>query len=97
MRKYLLLFTFAITATNPVGTSSPSPASNAVVPGRGAYQALVPARILDTRNGTGGVGPGASLNVQVTGLGGVPSSAVSAVVVNVTVTNTTAAMYRTTL
>ena len=40
-------YTFTITATNPVGTSSPSPASNAVVPGRGAYQALPPARILE--------------------------------------------------
>ena len=46
------------------------------------------ARILDTRNGTGAplakIGPGSSIAVQVTGRGGVPSSGVSAVVVNVT-------------
>jgi len=69
------------------------------------YVPLVPARILDTRNGIGGVpvaqlGPGATMTVQVTGQGGVPGSSVGAVVVNVTVTNTSApshlTVYRTT-
>src|SRR5438105_9423976 len=46
-------------------------------------------RILDTRDGTGGVpstplGPNASLDAQVAGLGGVPASGASAVVLNVT-------------
>jgi hypothetical protein len=49
-----------------------------------------PHRILDTRNGTGGVkgavGPAQSAKLQVTGVQGVPSSGVTAVVMNVTVT-----------
>ena len=61
---------------------------------------LPPARILDTRSGTGGVpisrlGPGGSLDFTVAGAGGVPASGVGAVVLNVTVTNTTAPGYLT--
>ena len=56
----------------------------------GAFGALAPARLLDTRDGTGAtakpVAAGSSARVQVTGRGGVPSSGVSAVVLNVTVT-----------
>jgi hypothetical protein len=56
----------------------------------GGYHALTPSRILDTRNGTGGiggpVGPGATVTVPVAGQGGVPASGVSAVVLNATVT-----------
>ena len=58
----------------------------------GRYQPLAPARILDTRYGTGGIsGPvGASpAKVKVWGRGGVPSGA-TAVVMNVTVTEPTA-------
>ncbi len=58
------------------------------------YHPLTPARILDTRNGTGGfsspVGPGATIDVIVSGVGGVPASGVTAAVINVTVVNTTA-------
>jgi alpha-tubulin suppressor-like RCC1 family protein len=60
------------------------------------YHALTPARILDTRNGVGGSGPVApegSIEVKVTGVGGVPDSGVAAVVVNVTATNPTRATY----
>ncbi|MGL5825494.1 MAG: hypothetical protein ACRCYU_11880 [Nocardioides sp.] len=57
--------------------------------GQGGYQPLpAPARTLDTRYGTGAptgqVGPGGSITVQVTGRAGVPTSGVSAVVVNLT-------------
>jgi hypothetical protein len=66
-------------------------ASAAVVPG--GYLPLQPTRILDTRVGNGApiapVGPGSTLTVQVSGRGGVPATSVSAVVLNVTVTNTT--------
>ena len=58
----------------------------------GRYAALVPARVLDTRNGTGGgvrVGPGASMNLQVGGRGGVPATGVAAAVLNVAATGTT--------
>jgi hypothetical protein len=67
--------------------------------GTGRYHALSPARILDTRDGTGGVvgpvGPGAAVSVPVAGRGGVPASGVSAVVMNVTVTQPTAAGFLT--
>ena len=73
-------------------------ASAAVTPG-GTFHALTPARILDTRIGTGGVsaplGPGATLNVLVGGQGGVPSASVSAVVLNVTATDPTATSFLT--
>ena len=58
------------------------------------YTALVPARLLDTRNGTGApaakVGQGATVDLQVTGRGGVPATGVSAVVFNLTVTDPSA-------
>ena len=79
--------------------------------GTGLYSPLTPARICDTRaeqtgvvaanqcnhngTGTGTLGTGTSLPVQVTGQGGVPATGVSAVVLNITVTNTSAASYLT--
>jgi len=64
----------------------------------GRFESVAPARILDTRTGTGGgvrLGPGASLDMQVTGAGGVPASGVQAAAMNVTVTGTTAPGYLT--
>ena len=65
----------------------------------GRFNALSPARVLDTRVGTGAptatVGPAGTLNVQVTGVGGVPASGVSAVVLNVTVIAPTATSFLT--
>jgi hypothetical protein len=56
------------------------------------YSALTPARILDTRTGNGApaakLGAGSAMTLQVTGRGGVPATGVSAVVLNVTVTDT---------
>jgi hypothetical protein len=51
----------------------------------GRYQPLVPARIADTRLGAGGVrlGPGQSLDLQVSGQGGAPATGVTAAVLNV--------------
>jgi hypothetical protein len=57
-----------------------------------SYRALSPARILDTRSGLGAagpVGPGGQITLDVTGVGGVPDSGVSAVVLNVTATGAT--------
>jgi len=62
----------------------------------GGQVALAPARITDTRTGSGQanagshLGPGGTLAIQVTGAGGVPASGVSGAILNVTVTNTTA-------
>ena len=63
------------------------------------YVALSPTRITDTRAGSGypnagkTLGAGGSINVQVTGAEGVPTSGVTAVVVNVTVVGPTASSY----
>ena len=58
-----------------------------------------PVRLLDTRSGLGArigtVGPGGIVSLQVGGVDGVPSSGVTAVVLNVTVTGPTAGSYLT--
>jgi hypothetical protein len=65
----------------------------------GTYYPRTPARLMDTRYGTGvrkGVlGKKGTVSLQVTGRGGVPASGVSAVVLNVTVTSPTSASYLT--
>ncbi|MEO6204827.1 MAG: fibronectin type III domain-containing protein, partial [Mycobacteriales bacterium] len=65
----------------------------------GAFGSLAPARILDTRSGVGApagaVAAKATLPVQVLGRGGVPTTGVSAVVVNVTVVDPTSSGYLT--
>ena len=57
-----------------------------------SYAALTPARLLDTRAGVEApaakLGTGSAITLQVTGRGGVPATGVSAVVLNVTVTDT---------
>ncbi|WP_377644658.1 hypothetical protein [Oryzobacter terrae] len=62
----------------------------------GSFVSLAPSRVLDTRSSVGSAGPVAArgtARVQVTGRGGVPASGVSAVVMNVTVTQAKAAGY----
>ena len=62
----------------------------------GAFAPLSPTRIVDTRNGTGAAGPvarGRTVDVQVTGRGGVPTSGAGAVVLNITATSPTAGGY----
>lgn len=65
----------------------------------GEFQPLPPTRILDTREGNGApaakVGPASTLNLRVAGRGGVPINGVSAVVMNVTATNPSAAGFLT--
>jgi FlgD Ig-like domain len=75
--------TVTITAASTMGMTS------------GGMVSLSPARVLDTRSNGGKLGAGESRSVQVTGVGGVPASGVSAVVLNVTVTETTAGGYLT--
>jgi len=64
-----------------------------------SYAPIPPSRVLDTRNATGdpsgAFGGGTQRNEQIAGVGGVPSTGVSAVVLNVTVTGPTAASYLT--
>ena len=58
------------------------------------FTGVTPARIADTRNGTGvpaaRLGQDRTLGIQVTGRGGVPATGVSAVVLNVTAVDPTA-------
>jgi prepilin-type processing-associated H-X9-DG protein len=65
----------------------------------GEFTPLTPARILDTRTAVGGhpgvLGPAQKFDAQITGQGGVPATGVSAVVLNATVTGTTAPSYLT--
>jgi hypothetical protein len=67
--------------------------------GGGRYNPIAPSRIMDTRNAVGPVSAplsaGTSVNLDVTGFGGVPASGVSAVVVNLTATETTSAGFLT--
>ncbi len=62
----------------------------------GRLQPLAPARLLDTRSGTGGfrtLGWNQAIDLPVVNSGGVPPSGVSAVVLNLTVTNPSTAGY----
>jgi hypothetical protein len=65
----------------------------------GWFNPLVPARLLDTRDGTGStqapIGSGGMISLQVTGRGGVPPTGAEAVVINVTATDPTTASYLT--
>ncbi len=92
--------TLTATATDPVSNvSAASAAFGYTLEIQGQYRALTPARILDTRTGVGApavkIGPGQTREVQVTGQGGVPATGVSAVVINVTVTEPTTASHLT--
>ena len=67
-------------------------------PAPAQYHPLQPARIFDTRTGLGGatgkLGQASAVDVQVTGVGGVPSSAtVQAAVLNITAVNGTAGSF----
>ncbi|SCG48588.1 choice-of-anchor D domain-containing protein [Micromonospora halophytica] len=65
----------------------------------GMYYPISPARIMDTRTGLGApkakIGAAKKVDLQVAGRGGVPSSGVSSVVLNVTVTGPTASSFLT--
>jgi hypothetical protein len=88
-------YTFRIRARNDVGTGEFSNPSNAVTPigPEGEYVPVVPFRVYDTREADGpkmGSGTGAIRTVKVAGKGSVPTSGVSAVVLNITAINPTA-------
>jgi hypothetical protein len=80
-------------------TSHSAQTSHVTASVAGTYVPLTPSRITDTRAGSGypnagnTLGTGGSINIQVTGVGAVPASGVTAVVVNVTVVGPTAPSY----
>lgn len=82
---------FDVAGFVPTTTGTPGP--------DGLYNPLLPARILDTRDGTGGyttpVRSGQTIRLQVSGRGGVPATGASAVVLNVAATDATAESYLT--
>ncbi|MBB5870908.1 hypothetical protein F4553_004287 [Allocatelliglobosispora scoriae] len=104
-------FTVKPTAIGPEGVSYRFPVNNLsqVVDARlevygisgeiSTYHQLPPQRILDTRSGLGTpkapIGPGGQVQLSVLGVGGVPASGVTAVVLNVTVTAPTTDGYLT--
>ena len=83
---------------SPSASPSASPSSAPLVPQvpqstddvQGRFTPLTPARVFDSRDGSGGVPgrlePGRPVTVDVTGRGGVPPAGVTAVAINVTVT-----------
>jgi hypothetical protein len=78
-----------LTAVLAAGSGTAGSAPAQAVDPFGEFTGVTPARILDTRSGLGQpaaapVGPGASIDVQVAGRGGVPATGVQAVVLNVT-------------
>ena len=88
-------YSVTVAATNGFGASSPSVAVTGTPDGSGAFVALTPSRVLDTRSGdrVGSLavaGGGVPYVLQVTGQGGVPSGGVSAVALNVTAVSTEA-------
>jgi hypothetical protein len=93
-------YTFTVVAANDVGTGPPSVASSAITPAAlptsaATYHPLTPARILDTRNGTGGLAVFSNhvhQTLTVWGAGGVPSGA-TAITGNLTVTGQTSGGY----
>jgi hypothetical protein len=81
-----VFITAQVFARNPTTTSTGvgDPSSTG-----GRFHSVTPHRILDTREALGApgpLGPGAAMNLQVAGHGGVPASGAAAVVMNVTVT-----------
>jgi hypothetical protein len=94
------IYTFVVACTVNGALGQDSAPSNAITPVQGGnYHSLTPARILDTRSAIGGptapMQNGEIRGVQITGQGLVPSTGVSAVVLNVTVTGPNAAGFLT--
>ena len=90
--------TWSVTATDTVTTSITGSLTGIVVstPTPATYHALTPARVLDSRDGTGGLSGPFSSHVartfQVSGFGGVPAGA-TAVTGNLTVTGQSSGGY----
>jgi hypothetical protein len=88
-------YTFTVTATNGAGTGPPSTASSRVTPqtSGATYHPMTPARLLDTRNGTGlscKLVANTPATFAVAGVDGIPGDA-TAVTGNVTAVDETAA------
>lgn len=88
-------YTFTVTATNTAGTG-PGTAAPAVTPtATGEFHPLPPTRILDTRKTNTPLGWGKTMALRVMGVGGVPGSGVTSVVINVTADHSTTSSHLT--
>lgn len=80
------------------GVVAPAASADAAV-AQGTYHPVTSSRLLDTRSGLGApkqpLGPGATLQLAVTGRGGVPASGAAAAVINITVQSPTASSFLT--
>jgi hypothetical protein len=93
--------TYDVKVTSPTFSTATLPGAYHVVstatPDGAVFKPITPNRILDTRIGLGApkarVGAGGVVRLQVTGRGGVPSTGVTAVVMNVTAVQPTSAGY----
>ena len=97
---FKLIIVFAVIAVvfsliSPIAIAQTTTTQSNMQGNDGLFTPLDPARILDTRDGTGGfrapVKPNQTIDVQVAGKGGVPVDNVRAVVLNVTAVGPTAA------
>ena len=88
---------YTVAAENSVGPTASNEVNSTPLTSQGAYFPLTPARLMDSRTGNGTTASpftgGTARALQVTGRGGVPASGVSAVVMNVTVTNPSVASH----
>jgi Fibronectin type III domain len=80
-----------------LATGDSHPATAGTAPAGSTFFPVGPVRVMDTRNGTGGTtGPvagGSTVVLQLAGVGGVPSSGATAVVLNLSVTAPTESGY----
>src|SRR4029079_9842090 len=72
----------------------PTPAV-AAPPTTFGFQPITPFRMVDTRTEGGPLGAGAAIDVAVLGRGGIPTTGVASVAINVTATGTTAPSFLT--
>ncbi|WP_329495000.1 PKD domain-containing protein [Kitasatospora herbaricolor] len=87
-------YTVTLTSRDAAGNTG---AASQVVTVGSVYVPAAPVRLLDTRAGTGApsakVGPDGTVTLTVAGRGGVPATGVTAVVLNLTATNSTDATF----
>ncbi|MCU1366530.1 MAG: subtilase family protease, partial [Ilumatobacteraceae bacterium] len=83
-------------AETPQAQSNVAPSEDALASAsHGAYHALSPVRLLDTRETGQALGPTGTLDLRVTGMAGVPTAGVEAVVLDVVATNGSSSTYLT--
>ena len=93
--KYVLFILIAIgflfSFVSPLALAQDVQTNNIMMNKDGLFTALSPSRIIDTREGNGAtkapLNSGQTIDVQITGKGGVPSTNVRAVVLNLTAVN----------